>query len=120
MKEQLESLNAVAINFGEGGMMAVNIILAFVMFGVALGIKKQALYDIIHKPKSIMVGMMLQWFALPAVTFAVAMVCSSCRYVCCCHGIEPFHHTDDCPGYDPYCILSGREHFQFLVGSFQW
>ena len=38
MKEQLESLNAVAINFGEGGMMAVNIILAFVMFGVALGI----------------------------------------------------------------------------------
>ena len=41
MKEQLESLNAVAINFGEGGMMAVNIILAFVMFGVALGIKSR-------------------------------------------------------------------------------
>ena len=26
MKEQLESLNAVSINFGEEGMMAVNII----------------------------------------------------------------------------------------------
>ena len=76
MKEQLESLNAVAINFGEGGMMAVNIILAFVMFGVALGIKMQALHDIVHKPKSIMVGLMLQWFALPAVTFAVAMALS--------------------------------------------
>ena len=76
MKEQLESLNAVAINFGEGGMMAVNIILAFVMFGVALGIKMSALHDIIHKPKSIMVGIMLQWFALPAITFAVAMALS--------------------------------------------
>ena len=56
MKEQLESLNSVTINFGESGMMIVNIILAFVMFGVALGIKMQALKDIIHKPKSIIVG----------------------------------------------------------------
>ena len=76
MKEQLESLNAVTINFGEGGMMIVNVILAFVMFGVALGIKLNALTDIIHKPKSIIVGMFLQWFALPAVTFAIAMALS--------------------------------------------
>ena len=76
MKEQLESLNAVTINFGEGGMMIVNVILAFVMFGVALGIKLNALTDIIHKPKSIIVGMFLQWFALPAITFAIAMVLS--------------------------------------------
>ena len=76
MKEQLESLNAVTINFGEGGMMIVNVILAFVMFGVALGIKLNALTDIIHKPKSIIVGMCLQWFALPAVTFAIAMALS--------------------------------------------
>ena len=34
MKEQLESLNALTINFGTGGMFIVNIILAFVMFGV--------------------------------------------------------------------------------------
>ena len=76
MKEQLESLNSVTINFGESGMMIVNIILAFVMFGVALGIKMQALKDIIHKPKSIIVGMFLQWFALPAITFAIAMALS--------------------------------------------
>ena len=38
MKEQLESLNSLSINFGDGGMAIVNIILAFVMFGVALGI----------------------------------------------------------------------------------
>lgn len=76
MKEQLESLNSVTINFGEGGLMIVNVILAFVMFGVALGIKMQALKEIIHKPKSIFVGVFLQWFALPAVTFLVALALS--------------------------------------------
>ena len=74
MKEQLESLNSVAINFGEGGVMIVNIILAFVMFGVALEIKLGTLKDIIQKPKSIAVGLILQWVALPALTFAVALI----------------------------------------------
>lgn len=76
MKEQLESLNSVTINFGEGGMMIVNIILAFVMFGVALGIKPRTIKDVVKKPKAIMVGALLQWFALPAVTFAVALALS--------------------------------------------
>ena len=53
MKEQLEGLNGVTINFGEGGMMIVNFILAFVMFGVALGLKTQTFKDVIKKPKSV-------------------------------------------------------------------
>lgn len=42
MKEQPESLNSVTINFSEGGMMIVNIILAFVMFGGFNNVKKLA------------------------------------------------------------------------------
>ena len=76
MKEQLESLNSVSINFGEGGVMIVNVILAFVMFGVALGIKPRTIKDIVKKPKAIMAGALLQWFALPAVTFVVALALS--------------------------------------------
>ena len=76
MKEQLESLNSVTINFGEGGMMLVNIILAFVMFGVALGIKPRTIKDVVKKPKSIITGIVLQLVALPAITFAVAMILS--------------------------------------------
>lgn len=77
MKEQLESLNSVTINFGEGGVMIVNIILAFVMFGVALGINPRTFKDIIRSPKPIIVGILLQWFALPAVTFMIALAFSS-------------------------------------------
>ena len=76
MKEQLESLNSVILNFGEGGMMIVNIILAFVMFGVALGIKPGTFKDLLRNPKSVIVGMLMQWFALPAVTFAIALALS--------------------------------------------
>lgn len=73
MKEQLEELNALTINFGEGGMTIVNIILAFVMFGVALGIKLDTFKDVFKNPKSVIVGLLLQWVGLPAVTFAVAI-----------------------------------------------
>lgn len=74
MKEQLESLSSVTINFGEGGMMIVNIILAFVMFGVALGIKPQTFKDVFRNPKSVIVGLLMQWIGLPAVTFIVCLI----------------------------------------------
>ena len=73
MKEQLEGLNSLTINFGEGGMAIVNIILAFVMFGVALGIKPQTFKDVFKRPKSVMTGVFLQWVGLPAVTFAIVL-----------------------------------------------
>ena len=76
MKEQLEALNGISINFGEGGMFIVNVILAFVMFGVALGIKTQTFKDVFLKPKSVIVGVLLQWVGLPAVTFLVALALS--------------------------------------------
>lgn len=76
MKEQLEALNALTINFGEGGMKIVNIILAFVMFGVALGIKMDTFKEVFKYPKSVITGLILQWFGLPAITFAVALALS--------------------------------------------
>lgn len=76
MKEQLEALNSLSINFGEGGMTIVNIILAFVMFGVALGIKLETFKDVFKSPKSVIVGVLLQWIALPAVTFVIALAMS--------------------------------------------
>lgn len=73
MKEQLESLNSIIINFGAGGMRIVNILLAVIMFGVALGIKLDIFKEVFKKPKSIIIGLCMQWIALPVVTFAIAM-----------------------------------------------
>ena len=55
-------------------MAIVNIILAFIMFGVALGIKLQTFKDVFKNPKSVITGVLLQWIGLPAVTFTVALI----------------------------------------------
>ncbi|MBQ5634856.1 MAG: hypothetical protein IIV10_00940 [Alistipes sp.] len=76
MKEILSVLDPMNPNLGSGEMTLVNIILALVMFGVALGIKVQTFKDVFKNPKSIFVGVMMQWVALPAVTFLVALLLS--------------------------------------------
>ena len=74
MYEQLLMLDNVRINFSAGGMHAVNIVLAFVMFGVALGLRAQMFKDILRYPKSVLVGFFSQVVALPAVTFLIVIV----------------------------------------------
>ena len=95
MREQLESLSTLTINFGQGGMMIVNIILAFVMFGVALGIKTETFKEVFQKPKSVIIGVLMQWIGLPLVTFLVAlalnqwitpMIALGMILVACCPG----------------------------------
>lgn len=74
MKEQLLYLDQLTINLGATETTLVNIILAFVMFGVALGIKLETFKDVFRNPKSVLTGLSLQWVALPALTCLLAIV----------------------------------------------
>lgn len=74
MREQLESLSAITINFGQNGTTIVNILLAFIMFGVALGIKLEIFKDVFTKPKSLILGIVMQWICLPALTTLLAIL----------------------------------------------
>jgi len=69
MYEQLSHLDNIQLNFSAAGQHAINIVLAFVMFGVALGIKPRLFKDVFVKPKSVLVGLLSQLVALPLVTF---------------------------------------------------
>ncbi len=75
MYEQLLNLDQIRINFSAGGMRIINIVLAFVMFGVALGIKPQEFKTVFSKPKSVLIGLLCQWVLLPAMTFLLVLVC---------------------------------------------
>ena len=66
----LDSLN-VTMN---GGSTLLNIVLAFVMFGVALGIKPATFVDIIKNPKSIITGIACQLVLLPALTLILIIL----------------------------------------------
>ena len=74
MKEHLAFLDSLNINLGASEMVIVNCILAFVMFGVALGIKLETFKDVFKKPKSVLLGIFLQWAALPAITCLLSII----------------------------------------------
>ena len=74
MYDQLASLDAIRINFNEAGINTINIVLAFIMFGVALGIRPRMFKEVFSKPKSIITGLCLQWIGLPAITFLLILL----------------------------------------------
>ncbi len=74
MKEALLVLDHVRLNFSPTGLLALNITIAFIMFGVALDIKFQHFKDVIMKPKSAIVGLVSQFILLPAITFLFILV----------------------------------------------
>lgn len=74
MIERLQALDGIGINFSPESMHLVNIVLAFVMYGVALGIKPQTFKNILLYPKSVLVGLFAQAIALPAVTFLLVIL----------------------------------------------
>ena len=71
--EIIAHLDAIKVNMNEAGMNAINIVLAFVMFGVALGIKPKTFVDIIKKPQSVILGIICQLIVLPALTFLLTI-----------------------------------------------
>ncbi len=72
--EVIASIDAIKVNMNEAGMQIINIVLAFVMFGVALGIKPRTFLDIMKNPKSIILGIICQLILLPALTFLLILL----------------------------------------------
>lgn len=69
----ISAIDAIQVNLNAGGMNTINIVLAFVMYGVALGIKPESFKNIFLKPKSVILGMVCQMVLLPLLTFCLAL-----------------------------------------------
>ncbi len=66
MNEQLDSLK---INFDSDGLWVFNIVLAIIMFGVALGITIDDFKLLLKNPKILFTGIFSQFILFPALTF---------------------------------------------------
>jgi len=64
-----ENLDSLEINFDTEGIWVLNITLAIIMFGVALGITLEDFKRLFSKPKILITGIISQFFILPLVTF---------------------------------------------------
>ena len=69
----MQTIDSIQVTLNAGGMNTINIILAFVMYGVALGIKPHIFVDVFRKPKSVILGMICQLILLPALTCILAI-----------------------------------------------
>lgn len=71
MGEQLSNLH---LNFNEDNLLALNISIAIIMFGVALGIDRQKFIELAENPKSVFAGVFSQFLLLPALTFLLIIL----------------------------------------------
>ncbi len=68
------TIDTIHINFEVQTIWALNLALALVMFGIALEISIADFKQLLKHPKSILVGVCSQFFALPAITFLLVLV----------------------------------------------
>ncbi|MGB5417844.1 bile acid:sodium symporter family protein [Algibacter sp.] len=70
----MQNLDKVQINFDSNGLWVLNIALAVVMFGVALGISLDDFKALLNQPKLILLGVLSQFVLLPLVTFFLVVL----------------------------------------------
>ncbi len=67
-------IDDIKINFDTESLWILNIALAVIMFGVALGITIDDFKRLLKKPKILLVGIFSQFILLPAVTFLAILI----------------------------------------------
>ena len=66
-------IDSISVSLNAGGMNTINIVLAFVMFGVALGIRPKTFIEVFKNPKSVLLGMLCQIVLLPLFSLLLAL-----------------------------------------------
>jgi BASS family bile acid:Na+ symporter len=70
LRQPMDSpLSEVQIQFEQGGLMILNLSLAFIMFGVALNLKRENFGEVLRNPRGAITGVVSQFLLLPAFTF---------------------------------------------------
>jgi len=70
----MNTIDSIQVTLNAGGMNTINIVLAFVMYGVALGINPHIFVEVFKKPKSVLLGILCQLVLLPALTCGLAIL----------------------------------------------
>lgn len=73
MNESLLILDDIKLNFNSQGLFLLNLTLAFIMFGVALGLKVDNFKNVVLDPKPVIIGVLSQFILMPAMTFLLIL-----------------------------------------------
>ena len=67
-------IDEVILNFNPTSLLALDIVLALIMFGIALAVKVDDFKAVLTMPKAITVAIAAQFLLLPAVTFGLTLL----------------------------------------------
>lgn len=70
----MQELDDVQIHFDSNGLMIMNIALAVVMFGVALGVTIDDFKNLFKNPKLVLLGVASQFILLPLLTYVLIII----------------------------------------------
>jgi bile acid:Na+ symporter, BASS family len=68
------SIDSIKINFSPDNLLVLNICLAFIMFSIALDIKRSDFEMLWRNPKPAIIGMISQLFLMPLVTLGLVFI----------------------------------------------
>ena len=74
MRESLQVLDSIHLNFTPESLFILNLTLAFIMFGVALEIKPDHFRKVILNPKATIVGFFSQFFFWHTYKFCIDII----------------------------------------------
>lgn len=69
----MNEIDLVRLNFDPRSLMALNVILGLVMFGVAMDMKASDFRGVLSSPKAALIGLGAQFLLLPAFTFLLVL-----------------------------------------------
>jgi BASS family bile acid:Na+ symporter len=68
------NIDEVTLNFNPTSLLALDVVLALIMFGIALAVKVEDFKAVLRMPKAITVAIAAQFLLLPAVTFGLTFL----------------------------------------------
>lgn len=68
------AVDAIQLNFNQGSVHTLNIVIGIMMFGMALDINRDDFIRIIKSPRGPLIGLAAQFILLPALTFLLTLV----------------------------------------------
>lgn len=67
-------IDAIQLNFNPTTLLLMNILIGFIMFGVALDLKPADFKRTLRSPKPFLIGMSAQFVIMPALTFLLVLI----------------------------------------------
>ncbi|MGK2956734.1 MAG: bile acid:sodium symporter family protein [Solirubrobacterales bacterium] len=68
------NIDSVQLNFSDSSLLILNVVLAVIMFGIAMDTKVSDFREVRRMPKAMGVGIAAQFIVLPAITFVLTIL----------------------------------------------